>query len=181
MIDVALIQFCAPHVAVETIQRIVQVESAGDIYAVNVNGYGRVHTRALQEAVSAAERLIEQGYSVDLGLMQINSRHLAQLNLTVRQAFEPCSNLKAGAKILEEAYREAAGLLGPGQQALQAALSTYNTGDPARGLANGYVAQVYAVRLTAPAPVSPAPPRAAVAYNASPTLVLPTKDLNHAP
>jgi len=115
----------------------VQTESAGDIYALNVNGYGRVRTSSAEETVATAERLIDEGYSVDLGLMQINSRHLTQLHLTVAQAFEPCTNLKAGAKILQEAYQQAAGVFGPGQRALQAALSTYNTGDPSRGLANG--------------------------------------------
>jgi|SRR5450631_704181 type IV secretion system protein VirB1 len=165
MIDVALIQLCAPHVAAATIQRVVQTESAGDIYALNVNGYGRVRTSSPEETVATAERLIDEGYSVDLGLMQINSRHLTQLHLTVAQAFEPCTNLKAGAKILQEAYQQAAGVFGPGQRALQAALSTYNTGDPSRGLANGYVSQVYAAK-----PATPAPAKASHAY-AAPTLV----------
>jgi type IV secretion system protein VirB1 len=92
MIDVALIQLCAPHVAAATIERVVQTESAGDIYALNVNGSGRVRTSSPEETVSTAERLIDEGYSVDLGLMQINSRHLTQLHLTVAQAFEPCTN-----------------------------------------------------------------------------------------
>src|ERR1035441_4574388 len=124
MIDVALIQLCAPHVAAATIERVVQTESAGDIYALNVNGYGRVRTSSPEEAVATARSLIDEGYSVDLGLMQINSRHLTQLHLTVAQAFEPCANLKAGAQILQEAYQQATSVFGPGQRALQAALST---------------------------------------------------------
>jgi type IV secretion system protein VirB1 len=107
--------------------------------------------------------------------MQINSRHLTQLHLTVAQAFEPCANLKAGAQILQEAYQLAASVLGPGQRALQAALSTYNTGDPSRGLANGYVSQVYAAK-----PATPAPAKASHAY-AAPTLVLSAKEISHAP
>ena len=175
MIDVALIQLCAPHVAASTIERIVQTESAGDIYALNVNGYGRVRTSSPDVAVATAQSLIDEGYSVDLGLMQINSRHLTELHLTVAQAFEPCANLKAGARILQEAYRQAAGVFGPGQRALQAALSTYNTGDPSRGLANGYVSQVYAAK-----PATPAPAKAAHAYVASP-LILSAKEISHAP
>jgi type IV secretion system protein VirB1 len=110
--------------------------------------------------------------------MQINSRHLTQLHLTVAQAFEPCTNLKAGAKILQEAYQQAAGVFGPGQRALQAALSTYNTGDPSRGLANGYVSQVYAAK-----PATPAPAKASHAYTA-PTLVSSSswaKEIPHVP
>jgi type IV secretion system protein VirB1 len=173
MIDVALIQLCAPHVAASTIERIVQTESAGDIYALNVNGYGRVRTSSPDMAVATAQSLIDEGYSVDLGLMQINSRHLTELHLTVSQAFEPCVNLKAGAKILQEAYAQAASVFGAGQRALQAALSTYNTGDPLRGFANGYVSQVYAA--------TPATPAKASHANAAPTLVLSAKEISHAP
>jgi type IV secretion system protein VirB1 len=175
MIDVALIQLCAPHVAAATIERVVQTESAGDIYALNVNGYGRVRTSSPDVAVATARSLIEEGYSVDLGLMQINSRHLTQLHLTVAQAFEPCANLKAGAQILQEAYQHAASVLGPGQRALQAALSIYNTGDALRGLANGYVSQVYAAK-----PATPEPTKASHAYSA-PTLMLSAKEISHVP
>jgi type IV secretion system protein VirB1 len=178
MIDVALFQLCAPHVAASTIERIVQTESAGDIYALNVNGYGRVRTISPEEAVDTARNLVDKGYSVDLGLMQINSRHLTELHLTVAQAFEPCVNLKAGARILQEAYQQAVSVFGPGQRALQAALSIYNTGDPLRGFANGYVAQVYAAK-----PAAAAPAKAVHAYTA-PTWVSSSswaKEIPHVP
>lgn len=157
MIDVALIQLCAPRVAVETVERIIQVESAGDRYAINVNGVGRVHSDSPEEAIANAQYLIGEGYSVDLGLMQINSAHLPELNLSVSQIFEPCTNLKAGAQILEAAYRDALAVFGPGQKALQAALSMYNTGDPLKGFINGYVASIYTVRLVVAIPPAPAP------------------------
>ena len=159
MIDAALLHRCAPQVAVETLERIIAVESAGDTLAINVNGYGAVHVASIAEAVETAQSLISEGYSVDLGLMQINSRHLIDLNLTVKAIFEPCTNLKAGAKILQDAYRQALLSFGPGQRALQAALSIYNTGDPERGLTNGYVAQFYAshpfIARRAPARANP--------------------------
>jgi type IV secretion system protein VirB1 len=163
MIDVSLIQLCAPRVAVETVERIIQVESAGERYAINVNGVGRVHSDSPRQAIANAQYLIDEGYSVDLGLMQINSAHLPELNLSVSQIFEPCTNLKVGAQILEAAYRDAAAFFGPGQKALQAALSTYNTGDPLKGFTNGYVASIYAVRLVVAPPSTPQPTRKTLA------------------
>jgi type IV secretion system protein VirB1 len=78
-----------------------------------------------------------------LGLAQINSENLSALGLTVEQVLDPCTNLRAGAAILSEGYARAMKVHGPGQQALQAALSAYNTGTLTRGFSNGYVAKYY--------------------------------------
>jgi type IV secretion system protein VirB1 len=80
---------------------------------------------------------------VDLGYAQINTRTAERLGLTIEQALEPCQNLRAMQRVLSENYTLAVSRFGPGQQALQAALSMYNTGHLSRGLANGYVARVY--------------------------------------
>ena len=90
-----------------------------------------------------AERYIARGYSVDIGLMQVNSRNLAALGITVEQVLDPCTNIHAAATILTADYAAAARTRGDGQAALQAALSAYNTGDFYRGFANGYVARYY--------------------------------------
>ena len=74
------------------------------------------------------------GHSVDLGLMQINSANLARLGLSIADAFDACRSIKAGAQMLEADYRAA----------MRDALSRYNTGDPVRGIVNGYVARVEA-------------------------------------
>ena len=44
---------------------------------------------------------------------------------------------------------------GPGQQALQEALSEYNTGSPTRGLHNGYVGKIYGQSQQTPGGVKP--------------------------
>jgi type IV secretion system protein VirB1 len=142
MIDVGVIEFCAPTVAPATIVEIIHNESGGDPYALNVNGVGRIDAKGA-DAVRAAKAAMMRGYSVDIGLMQINSQHLKRFHLTVRQAFDPCTNLKVGALLLTASYLEAARIYGRGQVALQHALSAYNTGDFQRGLDNGYVAQYY--------------------------------------
>lgn len=139
-----LAQACAPAVAPETLLSVVQAESGRDPLAVGVNGRNRRSYRPATPAAAAAlaGRLIAGGQNLDLGLAQINSRNLARLGLTVADAFDPCRNLAAEAQVLAAGYRRASPIPGAEQAALRSALSAYNTGDPVRGLRNGYVARV---------------------------------------
>jgi len=142
MIGLELILACAPGVAPQTIQAIVEVESRGNPLAIHVNG-GRLPRPALDalDAAKLARAAIAAGHSVDLGLMQVNSANLPRLGYTAEQMFDPCTNIAAGAAILTAEYRRAAARHGPGQTALHAALSAYNTGSPKRGIENGYVSR----------------------------------------
>lgn len=139
----AMAAHCGPSVHVETLAAIAQAESGFHSGAVSDNTDKRhYHARNRDEAIALATNLIVgQRHSVDLGLMQINSANLANLGMTIDDAFDPCKNLAAGARILAIAYRssnedesEQTGLLH--------ALSRYNTGHPTRGLRNGYVVRV---------------------------------------
>jgi type IV secretion system protein VirB1 len=140
-----MIQQYAPDVAPQTIVAIIQVESGGNQYGIGINGPVRTHTRpkSAKEAAAEARRWISRGYSVDVGLMQINSRNLQRLGITIEQAFDPAINIQVGAKILVGNYRQAIKFYGPGQNALKAALSAYNTGNYVNGFKNGYVAKYY--------------------------------------
>ena len=134
---------CAPYVAPSTLAAVIRVESGGNPFALHVNGLNQQPApfRSRDEAVAIARSYIIQGFSVDLGLMQVNSRHLASLGVTVTQMLEPysCDNIRIGTKILAADYGRAAALYGDGQQALRAALSAYNTGSFYRGAS--YVAR----------------------------------------
>jgi type IV secretion system protein VirB1 len=99
---------------------------------------------SVDEAVARAGQLIAAGRSIDLGLAQINSKNLPWLRLTLREVFEPCANLQAAARVLQDGYgRSDPDRVGQ-QAALRATLSYYNTGHPSRGLSNGYVGKVEA-------------------------------------
>lgn len=140
---VGLATSCAPGVAAETLAAVARAESGFDTLAINVNGPagGRVRAAGTAEAVARARALIATGRSVDLGLMQVNSRNLGWLGLSVEEAFDPCRSIAAGARVLT-------------------AFSGYNTGSPSRGFANGYVARVLAADAAndgAPARPAPAP------------------------
>lgn len=134
---------CAPSVAPETIAAIVQTESGGNELAIGVNGLGRsvAQPTTVAEAIKAARFYVAKGYSVDLGLGQINSRNMRMLGLTWDTVFEPCTNIAAAGAVLSGNYFSVREGLHP-QRALRIALSMYNTGSRSRGFSNGYVGKV---------------------------------------
>jgi type IV secretion system protein VirB1 len=140
----ALALQCAPTVAPETLLSVVQVESSFNPLAIGVNGAPRTKVAATspRDAVVQARGLMAAGRNIDLGLAQINSRNLAWLGLTVEDAFDPCRNLAAAARVLQVGYGPSAEI---GEQpALLRALSRYNTGGDTAGFRNGYIAKVTA-------------------------------------
>jgi type IV secretion system protein VirB1 len=143
MISAALLA-CAISVHPVALEAVIRVESGGDPLAINVNGLGvqPLPARDAEGAAAIAHTYLKRGYSVDIGLMQVNSRNLPALGYTVEQVLDPCTNIRAGGIILTEDYERAAQTYGEGQQALRAALSAYNTGDFQRGLFT-YVARYY--------------------------------------
>jgi len=140
----ALAAQCAPSVAPATMLAIVRTESGGFIHALNVNGT-KSPPRPKDQASAAilARRFIAAGYSVDLGLAQINSRNLARLGMTIEDALEPCRSLAGGASILTQNFVATSSDQQP-QARLRVALSMYNTGSRSRGFSNGYVGKVLA-------------------------------------
>lgn len=170
---------CAPTVHPYTMEQVVRVESAGDPLAVHVNGLAdnrQPKPVTTAEAVAAARRWIALGYRVDLGLTQITDRNLPALHLTVEQVLgsDPdtvCANLAGGARILTADYASATLRFEPGQPALKAALSAYNTGTFDRGFANGYVARYFTVPSVVLPNATRSIPVAAVNRHASDTEV----------
>ena len=138
----ALASQCAPTVAPETVLAIIHTESRGYTFALNVNG-GRQPARQTTavNAAATARRFVAAGYSVDLGLGQINSRNMRWLGLTWETVFDPCTNVAALGKVMTSNYNTAKAGRDP-QTALRVALSMYNTGSQSRGFRNGYVAKV---------------------------------------
>ncbi len=135
---------CAPTIAPETLLSVVQVESRFEPLAIGVNGAPRITVtpKSVDDAVAKAGSLIAAGRSIDLGLAQINSKNLSWLGLSLAEVFEPCTNLRAAARILQDGYARSDAVRVGEQAALKTALSYYNTGHPVRGVSNGYVGKV---------------------------------------
>lgn len=140
----ALLQSCAPNVAPATMIAVIRVESEGDPFKIGVNSGATLQRQPTNaaDAIATARGLLRRGANFDAGLMQINSANFARLGLTAETAFDPCTNLRAGAVVLADNYGRArdAGHSDP----LRAAISEYNTGSRFKGVSNGYVGRVYA-------------------------------------
>jgi type IV secretion system protein VirB1 len=171
MIAAAVLACAVALVHPDTLSAVIAVESGGRALAVNVNGVREQppHPADINEAAAVARRYIRAGHTVDLGLMQVNSANLAGLGLTVEDALDPCTNVRAGATILAANYEAASKQQGPGQGALLAALSAYNTGTFSAGFTNGYVAKF--TRFMHGTPLDP--PRTAMIRQQSPRSDIP--------
>jgi type IV secretion system protein VirB1 len=119
---------CAPHVAPRTALAIIAVESSGKWWAVNDNDRTAPDFATPEAAISYAERRVAEGGSIDLGLAQLNSAHLAPFHVTVREAFEPCTNVALGMNVLQDAWAAAQAHWGTTREALFHAFEAYNGG-----------------------------------------------------
>ena len=111
-------------------------------FAILVNG-GNItlpHAGDAETATATAEALIAKGYSLDLGLIQVNTANLPALHLSVRDMFIPGLNIAAGSFIFRHDYDAALADMKTGPEAVDAALSAYNSGNFLGGIQNGYVA-----------------------------------------
>lgn len=139
---------CAPFVAPETMAAVIHIESRGNPWAIGVNSRQKFNKATnYNEAVAESKRLISIGANIDMGLMQINSKTMKNLGLTVEQVFDPCTNIYAGGTVLIRNYSAASKKMGNSQAALHAALSAYNTGNFRNGFENGYVNKVVTFAL----------------------------------
>lgn len=138
-----LLATCAPSVNIATSAALVQIESAGNPYAIAVVGAElQRQPRNLAEAIVTIRVLAADGWNFSVGLGQINQSNFDRLGVTAEALLDPCTNLKAMEVVLTECFTRArAG--GRGEQAaVRAALSCYYSGNFSTGFRHGYVAKV---------------------------------------
>lgn len=139
-----IVEACAINTHPKTVMAVIRVESAGNYLAIGVNGNLKLRSaQNPKDAAQLAQYAMSKGYSVDVGLMQINSNNIRRFGLSLEEAFNPCTNIRLGTKILSSNYSNAVDYHGEGQGALKAALSAYNTGSMTKGFRNGYVGKYY--------------------------------------
>lgn len=172
-VDIAALgRQCVPEAPLSTLSAIVSVESGGNQNAFEIDFPKTLLKRwrlpagtiALkrqpanaQEALAWLRYFETYGIYVDLGLMQVSSYEAKRRKIDPESLLDPCTNVRTGWQILDDAYRIEITTYGPGQTALQHALSRYNTGDTARGFDNGYVQRVLAALHRLPRPSESAP------------------------
>lgn len=127
---------CGAGVHPDTLNAIIKVESNYNQLAIYDNTTGASYRpQSKEQAIYLTGIFLSSGHSIDIGLMQINSQHLAKLNIDYKDLFDPCYNVAVGTKILSGFYREHA-RGNPTDQPdmiLLKALSSYNTGSPRKG------------------------------------------------
>jgi hypothetical protein len=148
---------CAPNAAVDTLDAVALTESALHPYALSLNypatvaAYNGLHNQevyltrqpaTLPEAIHWTRWFHSRGYTVSIGLMQINSENAAKYGVTVRQLFDPCTNVAIGARLLGEIYSTIPHSEKPDVNALFSTFSLYNSGSFTTGLKNGYASTV---------------------------------------
>ena len=169
-LDFAALQSrCLPTVPLNTLNAIILVESGGNPNAMQIDfprallkrwhlqeGTLRLERQPAteREALDWLEYFERRNISVDLGLMQVSTAEAHRRGLPPESLLDPCFNLRAGWQILDSAYQLESKTYGPGQEALQHAISRDNTGDTERGIDNGYLARVMAALKQGPATTS---------------------------
>ena len=102
---------CQIDVPASVMQHVVKVESSFNPFAIGVvRGRLARQPRTLEEAVATAEMLEDKGFNFSLGLAQVNRYNLKKYGIdSYAEAFEKCTNLKAGSRILLACNQRAGG------------------------------------------------------------------------
>jgi type IV secretion system protein VirB1 len=150
---------CAPTAPLSTLAAIISAESSGNPSAIQIDfpkallrGWGLTPgtLRLQRQPIDANEAgewiayLNAHRISVDVGMMQVSTDEAVRRHIAPNALLDPCTNIRTGWSILEDDYKIEVNRFGPGQVALQHALSRYNTGDTNKGIDNGYLARVTA-------------------------------------
>ncbi len=144
---------CAPHIAPDTIQAIAKSESAFKPYSLSINyptrsarglGYNNSNLYLSRQPKDKAQAIrwtrwfLDHGYTVSIGLMQVNIEVARSLHVRPRDLFDPCVNLSTGARILAADYATQSHDL----DGLVRSFSMYNSGSPSTGVQNGYAGTI---------------------------------------
>lgn len=147
MLPVAdLMQQCAPQVSPVLMQALVRTESAWRPFAIGMDAkHGTVkQPDTLDEAIATAKSLAASGKKFSVGLAQIHISNVNHFGLSWEQAFNPCTNLALGQKLLWSFYNQAAASGYAGTSAVWAALRGYNSGGVHRTVSNDYANRIFA-------------------------------------
>ena len=141
MIDlIVLAQECAPTVSTVLMQSLVRKESAYKPFAIGMDSKQGVvkQPESLEEAIATVKQLKKEGRTFSVGLAQIHISNVEKYNLSIEQAFDPCTNLHTGELILNTFYQQSINYGYKDTSALWAMLRGYNSGNINGAVSNQY-------------------------------------------
>ncbi|WP_170177244.1 lytic transglycosylase domain-containing protein [Aliarcobacter cibarius] len=143
MIDQLFIENCKNiNVSTTIVQAIIKNESAKKAFAINVNKDGKSYIsfnpKTKDEAKKIAVNYINQGFSIDVGYMQLNSDNFKRLNTNLDEALDPCKNIYFASTVFYNFYLKT-DVSKSKIERVKEALSAYNTGSFVNGFKNGYI------------------------------------------
>ena len=106
MMMMELAQSCATAVALDLLIAISAVESGLNPWVVS-DGTRLQNYASIGHAVSGAVGALDAGRTVGIGLTGISSAKLAELGVSLADAFKPCANMRAAQVVMQQTYREA--------------------------------------------------------------------------
>ena len=106
---------CAVTVALDILLGIASIESGVRPLAIRANG-APIAIPDSGAGVAMALAASDKGHDVGIGLLGLTERQLASAGVSITEAFEPCSNFRAGAAQFDRAAQDAMkrGLIGAG-------------------------------------------------------------------
>lgn len=133
---------CAPNVSLDTLKALIKTESSFNPYAIAVVKGSVKQPSTLSEALLTVNKLNKAGKNYSVGLGQINVSNFRRLGKTAEDLFDPCENLKATQKILQECYIRSSKQNQSEGKNLADALSCYYSGNFTTGYKENYVQTV---------------------------------------
>jgi type IV secretion system protein VirB1 len=139
-----LFERCAPAIDTRLITHLVRQESAFNPYAIGLDGKAvlKPQPRTLASAIAKVEELITANQQFSVGLSQVHISNVRRYGLTWEQAFDSCTNLQYGQRILRDFHSEALKAGYKDGDAVFAALRGYNSGRIHSNVSNGYATTI---------------------------------------
>lgn len=160
MMDLStIIDQCVSNSHKTVMMAIVKVESGGKPLVIGLNKGYRLQTQPQNESQAKAwvDYLEKNNYNFDVGIGQVNIKNIHRYGYKASDLLDPCLNLKIASDIFDKSHQSALAI-DNSPNALQKAISAYNTGNFSSGFANGYVAKVNSKLIAANNSSSNIPP-----------------------
>ncbi len=136
-----LLHRCAPHVALDTMAAIIEVESSGNPYAIAVVRGAKQpkQPRNHAEALKIIRHLNSIHANFTVGLAQINKANFDKFKVTAINLLNPCLNLRIAEKLLQDCYTRT--------HDIDKTLSCYYSGNPYQGFKKDFRKTSYVDRI----------------------------------